>query len=69
MFPKLNLPTPALAPSGRRRYFARRYALRETLDLPAGANANDVQKALDGKVIERAELMATYQKSAKGKSA
>jgi Raf kinase inhibitor-like YbhB/YbcL family protein len=56
-------------PSGRHRYFARLYALREKLNLPAGANATEVQTALDGKVIEQAELMATYQKSAKGKSA
>jgi len=49
-------------PSGRHRYFARLYALREKLGLPAGATAAEVQTALDGKVIEQAELMATYQK-------
>ena len=49
-------------PSGRHRYFARLYALRQKLGLPAGATAAEVQTALDGKVIEQAELMATYQK-------
>jgi phosphatidylethanolamine-binding protein (PEBP) family uncharacterized protein len=44
------------------------YALREKLDLPAEAKASEVQKALAGKVTEQAELMARYQKSAKGKS-
>ena len=50
-------------PTGRHRYFARLYALRERLGLPAGATASEVQTALDGKVIEQCELMATYQKS------
>jgi len=56
-------------PSGRHRYYARLYALRERLNLPAGPNATEVQNALHSKIIEQAELMATYQKSAKGKSA
>ncbi len=50
-------------PTGRHRYFTRLYALREKLGLPAGATADEVQIALDGKVIEQCELMATYQKS------
>jgi Raf kinase inhibitor-like YbhB/YbcL family protein len=50
-------------PTGRHRYFLRLYALREKLGLPAGATADEVQIALDGKVIEQCELMATYQKS------
>jgi Raf kinase inhibitor-like YbhB/YbcL family protein len=50
-------------PTGRHRYFARLYALRDKLGLPAGATADEVQLALDGKVIEQCELMATYQKS------
>jgi Raf kinase inhibitor-like YbhB/YbcL family protein len=53
-------------PSGRHRYFARLYALREKLDLPAGATAAEVQIALDGKLIEQTELMATYQKVKSG---
>jgi Raf kinase inhibitor-like YbhB/YbcL family protein len=53
-------------PSGRHRYFARLYALREKLGLPAGATAAEVQIALDGKVIEQTELMATYQKTKTG---
>jgi Raf kinase inhibitor-like YbhB/YbcL family protein len=53
-------------PSGRHRYFARLYALREKLGLPAGATAAEVQIALDGKVIEQTELMATYQKAKTG---
>lgn len=50
-------------PTGRHRYFTRLYALREKLSLPAGATSSEVQTALDGKVIEQCELMATYEKS------
>lgn len=50
-------------PAGRHRYFVRLYALREKLGLSAGATADEVRLALDGKVIEQCELMATYQKS------
>jgi len=50
-------------PTGRHRYFLRLYALREKLGLTAGATADEVQIALDGKVIEQCELMASYQKS------
>ena len=50
-------------PSGRHRYFARLYALRKELNLPPGATANDVKQALEGKVIEQTEWMATFAKS------
>lgn len=51
-------------PSGEHRYFARLYALRSKLDLQPGATYQDVLAALEGKVIEEAELMGTYQKKA-----
>ena len=50
-------------PSGRHRYFARLYALRKELNLPPGATANDVKQALEGKVIEQTEWMATFAKT------
>jgi Raf kinase inhibitor-like YbhB/YbcL family protein len=55
-------------PTGRHRYFLRLYALRDKLGLAAGATADEVKIALDGKVIEQCELMATYQKSGSAKS-
>jgi Raf kinase inhibitor-like YbhB/YbcL family protein len=54
-------------PSGKHRYFAHFYALREPLNLPVGATAVDVQATLEGKVIEQTELMGTYER-AQGKS-
>jgi Raf kinase inhibitor-like YbhB/YbcL family protein len=53
-------------PSGKHRYFARLYALRQDLDLAPGARAHEVTMALDGKVIERAELLGMFGVSAKG---
>jgi len=44
------------------RYFFRLYALREALALRPGAKASEVHAALEGKVITRAETMATYSR-------
>jgi Raf kinase inhibitor-like YbhB/YbcL family protein len=55
-------------PSGIHRYFAHLYALRKELGLPPGATLKEVRAALEGKVIEQTELMATYAKGAKQKA-
>lgn len=48
-------------PSGKpHRYFFRVFGLDRMLDLPAGALAADLQKAIKGHVIEKGEAMATY---------
>ena len=44
------------------RYFFRLYALREPLGLTPGAGASEVHAALEGKVLARAETMATYSR-------
>lgn len=50
-------------PSGTHRYFARLYALRQQLQLDPGATTTqEVQLALQGKVIGQTELVATYGK-------
>ncbi len=51
-------------PSGTHRYFARVYALRQKLDLQPGATYQEVIAAMEGKIIEHAELMGTYAKEA-----
>jgi hypothetical protein len=48
-------------PSGSHRYFARLYALRKKLALDPGADAKEVQSAMEGIVIEQTELMGTYE--------
>ena len=50
-------------PIGRHRYFFKLYALDATLDLPRGPTKPEVESAMDGHVLERAELMGTYQKT------
>jgi Raf kinase inhibitor-like YbhB/YbcL family protein len=51
-------------PSGSHRYFFRLYALRDHLDLGPGASYPEVIAAMEGKIIEQAELMGTYAKIA-----
>jgi Raf kinase inhibitor-like YbhB/YbcL family protein len=51
-------------PSGNHRYFFRLYSLRANLDLGPGATYHEVIAAMEGKIIEQAELMGTYAKIA-----
>ena len=44
------------------RYFFRLYALSEPLALRPGAKASEVHAALEGKVLAKAEIMATYSR-------
>jgi len=50
-------------PIGRHRYFFKLYAVDVALDLPRGPTKPEVEAAMDGHVLERAELMGTYQKT------
>jgi Raf kinase inhibitor-like YbhB/YbcL family protein len=49
-------------PSGTHRYFFKVYALDTTLQLDANATKQDVESAMDGHIIERAELIGLYKK-------
>jgi hypothetical protein len=50
-------------PSGTHRYFFKLYALNATLQLSdAFANKERVEEAMQGKIIDKAELMGTYSK-------
>lgn len=49
-------------PSGTHRYFFKLYALDTKLDLPDGSSKADVEKAMEGHVLERAELIGLYKK-------
>ena len=50
-------------PSGTHRYVFRLFALDQMLDLEPGSSPEEVQAALEGHIIERAELMGTYARS------
>lgn len=45
------------------RYFFKLYALDIMLDLPAGASKADVLQAMEGHVLEQAELMGKYRRA------
>jgi Raf kinase inhibitor-like YbhB/YbcL family protein len=50
-------------PSGTHRYYFYLYALDTELNLQSGAGKNDVEKAIKGHVLEKAEFMGKYKKS------
>ena len=47
-------------PRGTHRYFFRLYALDTKLDLPAGATRADLDDAIHGHILARAELLGRY---------
>jgi Raf kinase inhibitor-like YbhB/YbcL family protein len=47
-------------PSGEHRYFFRLYALDTKLDLQAGSSREEVERAMQGHVIEQAETMGRF---------
>ena len=51
-------------PSGIHRYYARLFALDAETRLPAGATHEELSEAMEGHVLERAELMGTYRRKA-----
>jgi len=55
-------------PSGTHRYYFRLYALDRELELRSGATRDEVDKAMRGHVLAKAELMGRYKK-ASGKAA
>jgi Raf kinase inhibitor-like YbhB/YbcL family protein len=48
---------------GPHRYFFRLHALDAALELAAGASRDELDAALDGHVLETAQLMGTYERS------
>jgi Raf kinase inhibitor-like YbhB/YbcL family protein len=49
-------------PSGTHRYFVYLYALDRQLDLPSGATREQLNQAMEGHILEQAELMGKYAK-------
>jgi Raf kinase inhibitor-like YbhB/YbcL family protein len=50
-------------PIGRHRYFHKLYALGTLLPAMESATKSDLEQAMKGHVLERAELIGTYQKN------
>ena len=49
-------------PSGTHRYFFKIYAVDTELPLKAGATKADLEKALEGHVVSKGQLMGTYSR-------
>jgi Raf kinase inhibitor-like YbhB/YbcL family protein len=49
-------------PSGTHRYYFYLYALDTELNLQPGATKDDLEKAMNGHVLQKAELMGKYKK-------
>lgn len=47
-------------PSGTHRYFFKLYALDKKLSLPEGARKEELEKAMEGSVLDSAELVGLY---------
>lgn len=47
-------------PSGTHRYFFHAYALDRPLNVPRGASRGEVEAAMSGHILARAELMARF---------
>lgn len=60
-FGKLDYGGPC-PPSGTHRYFFKLYALDTMLELKEGANKNQLESAMSGHIIEKAQLMGTYER-------
>lgn len=53
---------PPCPPSGEHRYYFRLYALDTRLDLPSTAGRQQLEAAMAGHLLERAELMGRYRR-------
>lgn len=49
-------------PSGTHRYFFKLYALSDKLQLSAGASRQQLEQAMEGKIIDQTQLMGMYSK-------
>jgi Raf kinase inhibitor-like YbhB/YbcL family protein len=49
-------------PFGTHRYFFKLYALDKILNLPTGSNLKEVEKEMEGHILDKAQLIGLYQK-------
>lgn len=50
-------------PSGTHRYFFKLFALDTSLDIPKGSSKDEIEKAIEGHVLESAEIIGLYKRS------
>ena len=59
-FKRIGYGGPCPPPGKPHRYFFKLYALDSKLDVNAGANRNELERAMKGHVLSQAELMGKY---------
>jgi hypothetical protein len=59
-FGELGFGGPCPPKNGAHRYFFKIYALDQILDLPAGANTQQLLAAIENHVLDKAEVMGRY---------
>jgi len=50
-----------MPPSGTHRYFFKLYALDKVLDLKEGSNKQELEKAIQNNILDKAELIGLYR--------
>jgi len=61
-FRKIGYGGPCPPPGKPHRYFFKLYALEKMLNLKPGASKRDVEQAMQGHILAKAELVGTYQR-------
>jgi Raf kinase inhibitor-like YbhB/YbcL family protein len=61
-FRKIGYNGPCPPPGKAHRYFFKLYALGSELTLPAGASKSDLERAMEGHILGRAEWMGRYKR-------
>ena len=61
-FQKIGYGGPCPPPGRPHRYFFKLYALDSQLTLKSGSSKKDIENAMEGHIIARAELVGTYER-------
>jgi len=61
-FRKIGYNGPCPPPGKAHRYFFKLYALNTTLQLNAGSSKQELEKAMQGHIADKTELMGTYKR-------
>lgn len=59
---EINYRGPCPPPGQPHRYFFKLYALDTTLSLKSGSSKSEVEQAMQGHILDSAELVGTYQR-------